>query len=165
MIDGWSISCKTVLKLMPMDLTDGKSTLVHVMAWCRQATSHYLSQCWPRFMPPYGVTRPQWINVTCLFSGLKISIMIQRSRLRRPISKISMILLIDAKTWMTSLIIMFAVRSICVQDSIFKMSSESPVIPFQMTSRWPHTPGQPSLGCPFRRCPPFHTHTEPWPWP
>ena len=24
-----------------------KSTLVQVMAWCRQATSHYLSQCWP----------------------------------------------------------------------------------------------------------------------
>ena len=32
----------------------------------------------------------------------------------------------DAKIWMTSLIIMFAVRPICVQDSIFKMSSESP---------------------------------------
>ena len=32
------------------------------MAWCHQATSHYLSQCWPRFMSPYGVTRPQWVN-------------------------------------------------------------------------------------------------------
>ena len=30
-------------------LTDDKSTLVHVMAWCRQATSHYLSQYWPCF--------------------------------------------------------------------------------------------------------------------
>ena len=28
---------------MPLDLTDDKSTLVQVMAWCRQATSHYLS--------------------------------------------------------------------------------------------------------------------------
>ena len=27
------------------------------MTWCRQATSHYLSQCWPRSMSPYGVTR------------------------------------------------------------------------------------------------------------
>ena len=27
-----------------------------------QATSHYLSQCWPRSMSPYGVTRPQWIK-------------------------------------------------------------------------------------------------------
>ena len=32
---------------MPWDLTEDKSTLVQVMAWCRQATSHYLSQCWP----------------------------------------------------------------------------------------------------------------------
>ena len=35
------------LRLMPRDLTDDKSTLVQVMAWCCQATSHYLSQCWP----------------------------------------------------------------------------------------------------------------------
>ena len=48
---------------MWLDLTDEKSTLVLVMAWCRQATSHYLSQCWPRFMSPYGVTRPQWVNI------------------------------------------------------------------------------------------------------
>ena len=37
-----------------MGLTDGKSTLVQAMAWCRQATSHYLSQCWPRSMAPLG---------------------------------------------------------------------------------------------------------------
>ena len=47
---------------MPLDLTDNKSTLVQVMAWCRQATSHYLSQCWPRSMSPNGVTGPQWVN-------------------------------------------------------------------------------------------------------
>ena len=33
------------------------------MAWCRQATSHYLSQCWLRFMSPNGVTRPQWVKL------------------------------------------------------------------------------------------------------
>ena len=49
---------------MLLDLTDEKSTLVQVMAWCRQATSHYLSQCWPRSLLPYGVTRPQWVNCT-----------------------------------------------------------------------------------------------------
>ena len=47
---------------MPQDLTDDKSTLVQVMAWCHQATSHYLNQCWPRSPRPYGVTRPQWVN-------------------------------------------------------------------------------------------------------
>ena len=45
---GWSISCK--------------STLVQVMAWCRQATSHYLSQCWPSSLLPYGVSRPQCVS-------------------------------------------------------------------------------------------------------
>ena len=33
---------------MSLDLPDYKSTLVHVMAWCNQAASHYLSQCWHR---------------------------------------------------------------------------------------------------------------------
>ena len=47
---------------MSLDLNDEKSTLVQVMAWCHQATSHYLSQCWPRSLSPYGVTRPQWVN-------------------------------------------------------------------------------------------------------
>ena len=61
-IDGWSISCKIILKWMPMDFTDGKSTLVQVMAWCHRASSHYLSQCWPRSLSPYDVTRPQWVK-------------------------------------------------------------------------------------------------------
>ena len=49
------------LQRMPQDLSDDKSTLVQVMAWCRQPASHYLSQCWPRSLTPYGVTRPQWV--------------------------------------------------------------------------------------------------------
>ena len=62
---GWGISYEIALWWMPQDLTDDnldKSTLVQVMAWCRQATSHYLSQCWPRSMSPNGVTRPQWVK-------------------------------------------------------------------------------------------------------
>ena len=47
---GWGISYEIALRWIPLDLTDDKSTLVQVMAWCRQATSHYLSQCWPRSM-------------------------------------------------------------------------------------------------------------------
>ena len=47
---------------MLQDFNDDKSTLVQVMAWCRQATSHYLSQSWPRYMLSYGITRPQWDN-------------------------------------------------------------------------------------------------------
>ena len=49
---------------MQLDLHDDESTLVQLMAWCRQATSHYLSQCWPRSMLPNGVTRPQWVKIS-----------------------------------------------------------------------------------------------------
>ena len=38
---------------MPEDLTDLESILVQVMARCPQVTSHYLSQCWARFLSPY----------------------------------------------------------------------------------------------------------------
>ena len=50
------------LRWMSLDLIDDKSTLVLVMAWCRQATSPYLSQSWLRSMSPNGVTRPQWVK-------------------------------------------------------------------------------------------------------
>ena len=35
-IDGWAISSEIALRLMSLDLIDDKSTLVQVMAWCRQ---------------------------------------------------------------------------------------------------------------------------------
>ena len=54
--------CETALKLMSQNLINEKSTLVQVMAWWRQAASHYLSQCWPRSISPHIVTRPQWVN-------------------------------------------------------------------------------------------------------
>ena len=64
-IDGWGISFELALRWMSLDLNDDKSTLVQVMAWCRQATSRYLSQCWPRSLSPYDVTGPQWVNPCC----------------------------------------------------------------------------------------------------
>ena len=53
----WLMAAIPAVKLT-FDLTDDKSTLVQVMAWCRQATNHNLIQCWPNFLSPYGVTRP-----------------------------------------------------------------------------------------------------------
>ena len=32
------------------------------MAWCHQATSHYLSQCWSRSLSLYDVIRPHWAD-------------------------------------------------------------------------------------------------------
>ena len=60
---GWGMCNEIALRWILLDLTDDKSTLVQVMAWCRQATSHYLSQCWPRSLSSYGVNRPQWVLI------------------------------------------------------------------------------------------------------
>ena len=54
--------CEIALMWMPHNLADEKSLTVQVMAWCHQAISYYLNQCWPRSMSPYGVTCPQWVN-------------------------------------------------------------------------------------------------------
>ena len=68
-IDSWGISCEIALIWMSLDFTDDHWTLVQVMAWCRQATSHYLSQCWPRSVSPHGATRPQWVNGTYIIDS------------------------------------------------------------------------------------------------
>ena len=49
--------CEIALRQMPYNRTNEK-----VMACCLTATSHYLSQCWHKYMSPYGVTRPQHFN-------------------------------------------------------------------------------------------------------
>ena len=41
-------------------------TLLQVMACFCQATSHYLGQYQPWFMPLYDITRPQWVNCSTL---------------------------------------------------------------------------------------------------
>ena len=51
---------------MSLDFTGDKSTWVQVMAWCCLAASHYLSQCWPRSVSPYVVTRSQWVKLRTL---------------------------------------------------------------------------------------------------
>ena len=68
-IDGGGICCEIALIWMSLDFTDDQSTLVQVMAWCQQATSHYLSQCWPRSLTPSGITRPQWVKAWTKWSA------------------------------------------------------------------------------------------------
>ena len=54
------ISCEWICHQMNISRpTNDKSILVQVMAWCRQATRHYLSLYWPSSMSPYGVTMPK----------------------------------------------------------------------------------------------------------
>ena len=46
----WEIAFMWMIK----GFIDGESTLVEVMAWCHQATSHYLNQCWTKSMILYA---------------------------------------------------------------------------------------------------------------
>ena len=60
--DGCDFSTEIALRWTSLDLSDN-STLVQIMAWCRQATRHYLNQCWPRSL---RLTRPQCVNSSIL---------------------------------------------------------------------------------------------------
>ena len=55
----------------PENPIDDNSAMVQVMAWCRQATIHYLNQYWPRFMSLYGVTMQQSVDSTVTSSNHK----------------------------------------------------------------------------------------------
>ena len=56
------IVCIFLWKCSVMDANNPSLTLVQVMAWCRQATSHYLSQSSPRYMtsPCHNVGIMAW---------------------------------------------------------------------------------------------------------
>ena len=62
MINMFSIPSEIALRWMSQDHIDDKSILAQVMACCHQAPRHYLKQCWPSSMSPYGITRGQWVN-------------------------------------------------------------------------------------------------------
>ena len=60
---------------MSLGLNDDKSTiLVQLKAWCHQATSSYIDQCWPRSPMQFGVIKPQWVEILlfqpCEFLGV-----------------------------------------------------------------------------------------------
>ena len=52
MVDILSISPEIALRWI-----DDQATLLQVMAWCHQASSHYLNQCCSNSMTPYGITK------------------------------------------------------------------------------------------------------------
>ena len=58
----WDTHGEIALGWMPQNLTNEKSTLVEVMAFCHQAASHYLGQFWSRSMLPYDFTGPLWVS-------------------------------------------------------------------------------------------------------
>ena len=90
--EGWSISDEILLWWLSLDLAKEKSISVQTMAWYRQSTRHSLSQCWPRFPPPYALTTPSLLIspgqnrlrfaddiFRCIFMNEKLCILIQIS--------------------------------------------------------------------------------------
>ena len=68
--------CVMVMFLrMPLDFADDKSTLVQVMAWCHQATNHYLNQCWSSSVMPLGCKKISfhWISTVAWPFGQALS--------------------------------------------------------------------------------------------
>ena len=61
-----STFCKIIVRWMSQNSINDKSTMVQVTAWCHQATSHYLSQCWPSFchhMVSLGHNELKWKDI------------------------------------------------------------------------------------------------------
>ena len=56
--DGLGIHHDIVIRWMPHDLTNEKSTLVILMAWNPQATRHYHTQCWTSCMSAFRISKP-----------------------------------------------------------------------------------------------------------
>ena len=56
-------SCEIALGCISQNPFNDKSTLFHVMAWYHQATSHYMKQCRPWSILPYGVIRPGRVKI------------------------------------------------------------------------------------------------------
>ena len=48
------------------------------MTWFHQATGHYMNQCGPRSMSPYGTTKPQWVKLSHQHLALRFNEIHQR---------------------------------------------------------------------------------------
>ena len=81
---GYGTYCYIALKWMPRNHTNKKSMLVQVMAWCHQATSHYMSQSWPSSMSSPDLNELK--NLTFLFRCKLISTQYNIERMRMRLS-------------------------------------------------------------------------------
>ena len=60
------ISIRMSLEFVPKVPRNNIPALVQIMAWCLQATSHYLNQWWPSLPTHICITRPQWVKQSLL---------------------------------------------------------------------------------------------------
>ena len=72
-----SISSVIASRWMPQDHTEDESRLVQVMAWCRQAPSHCLSQSWQRSRCHMLSLEVTWLYIQ--FNELYLQVTVQSS--------------------------------------------------------------------------------------
>ena len=63
-----------LLFIMLWDECHVTSTFVPLKNWCRQATSRYLSQYWPRSILTFGVTKPLSVEINTLMKTLAFTL-------------------------------------------------------------------------------------------
>ena len=76
-------------KMHTAEPINDKPTLVQTMPCCRQATSHYLSQCPPIFIAPYGVIKTRWVKERRSVNPLRCGIQTQSKQKNSSGSKIT----------------------------------------------------------------------------
>ena len=48
---------------MPQNQLNAKVRCLRVTDWYHYTTNHYVRRCWPTYMSPYGVNRPQGVRI------------------------------------------------------------------------------------------------------
>ena len=85
MIDGWGISNEVAIRWMSLDFTKDKSTLVQVMAWCRQQQAITWTSvdpdlcCHMASLGPNELTAPLWSNLCVAMNTCQMLIISSRA--------------------------------------------------------------------------------------
>ena len=75
-----------LVRRMPLNKCDDKSTLIQVMAWEGQAPNSYPSLCGTGSISAVGLTRPQWVRriLSIVNRSLRISFNWKKTHLKMP---------------------------------------------------------------------------------
>ena len=71
------------------------------MAWCHQTTSHYLSQCWPRSLSLYGITKQQWVKACSALQPHSLNTLRPRQNGRLFADVIFTCIFLNEKVWIS----------------------------------------------------------------
>ena len=103
------------------------------MDWHHHATSHYLSQCWPKSMRPYGITKTQWVKSDMTKDGKHKGIFVSTKNFNKKFQR-DEILLLHGHSFSRRFIPIFSQITfdiLPVWDALYKDKTDSHDLPFQ----------------------------------